>query len=143
MDETIRIIRAVQTAMMCPSQWDLWDVENNYYYARYRRGCGELRQYQTENWVGAPWKENIDETQPGWGIAGNSEFIRTVAEFRTGDEWDGFITLEDFAAETGIILDPQVYQIGYGDHMRDELIKDGMTMFLEMGGNEPDQNEVP
>jgi hypothetical protein len=128
--------------MMCPSQWNLWDAENNYYYARYRHGCGELRQYQTADWVDAPSRE-VDQTEPGWGIRENAEYIRTVTEFYTGDEWDGFITLEDFAAQTGIILDPQIYQTGFGDHLRDELIKDGMMLFLEMGGNEPDQNEVP
>lgn len=135
-DQPIRIVRAVQTAMMCPSQWDLWDVDGNYYYARYRQGCGELRQYQTENWVDAPWKENVDETQPGWGLRGNTEYIRTVADFYTGDQWDGFISLEDFAVRTGIILDPQIYETGYWDHLRDELIKDGMVLFLEMGDDD-------
>jgi hypothetical protein len=121
--------------MMLPAQWDLWDTNDNYYYARYRHGCGELRQYQTENWVDAPRKE-VDKTQPGWGIRENAEYIRTIAIFETDDEWDGFITLEDFAVKTGIILDPQIYQTGYGDHVRDELIKGGMMMFLEMGDDD-------
>jgi hypothetical protein len=142
MGESIRIVRAVQTAMMCPSQWDLWDADDNYYYARYRHGCGELRQYQDEDWGDAPYVENPDDREPGWGLRMNPSYIRTVTEFYTGDEWDGFITLEDFAGRTGIILDPQIYETGYGDHVRDELIKDGMVMFLEMGGDEPDQNEV-
>lgn len=133
MSEVIRIVRAVQTAMACPSQWDLWDADGNYYYARYRNGCGELRQYQTEDWVDAPFKENVDETEPGWGIRANSEYIRTVATFRNDDEWDGFITLEEFARKTGLELTPNLYETGYGDHLRDELIKDGMTIFLEMG----------
>jgi hypothetical protein len=135
MGETIRIIRAVQTAMMCPSQWDLFDTDDNYYYARYRHGCGELRQYEDEDWVDAGWKENIDETQPGWGIWGNIKYIRTVATFQNDDPWGGFITLEDFAGETGIILDSDIYETGFGDHVRDELIKDGMTIFLEMGND--------
>jgi hypothetical protein len=131
-DQPIRIVRAVQTAMACPSQWDLWDADDNYYYARYRHGCGELRQYQSENWVGAEWKQNIDETEPGWGFKANVEYIRTVAEFQTEDEWDGFISLEEFAVKTGIEIAPDAYTTGFGEHLRDELIKDGMTMFLEI-----------
>jgi hypothetical protein len=142
MGDPIRIIRAVQTAMMLPSQWDLWDTNDNYYYARFEEGHGTLRQYQDDDWVGAPWKTDIDETQPGWAAAANTKFICTVATFDT-DEWDMFIPLQDFAVLIGIELTPDCYSIGVGDHLRDELIKNGMVMFLEMGGNEPDQNEVP
>src|ERR1700685_2747894 len=131
MGEPIRIVRAVQTAMMLPTQWDLWDTDDNYYYARFEEGHGTLRQYQDDDWVGAPWKK-VDETQPGWGITANTKFICTVATFDT-DEWDMFIPLQDFAALSGIELDPQVYEAGFGDHVRDELIKDGMMLFLESG----------
>ena len=30
--------RIVQTCNACPSQWDAWDTEGNYYYIRYRWG---------------------------------------------------------------------------------------------------------
>jgi hypothetical protein len=128
MSETIRIVRAVQTAMGCPSQWDLWDTDDNYYYARYRHGCGELRRYKTENW----W--NASRSADG----GNSEYLGTVASFQNDDQWDGFISLDEFAVRTGIELDPGIYEIGYGDHVRDELIKGGMVMFLEIGDNDTD-----
>jgi hypothetical protein len=143
MGEAIRITRAVQTSIACPSQWDLWTSDGSYFYARYRHGCGELHQYEDENWVGAGWRENIDETRPGWGIRGNVKHIRKVAEFQTEDEWDGFISLEEFAVKTGIEIAPDAYTIGFGEHLRDELIKEGMTMFLEMGDDEPDPRQEP
>lgn len=27
-----------RTCIACPSQWDAWDAEGNYYYIRYRHG---------------------------------------------------------------------------------------------------------
>ena len=47
----IKIVELKQTCVACPSQWDAWDDEDNYYYIRYRWGhltitihevCGEL-----------------------------------------------------------------------------------------------------
>lgn len=115
------LVRTVQTCMACPSQWDAWDAEGNYYYLRYRHGCGEIRQYKTENWV------ESDE----------NELIRVVADFEYGDPLDGSIELDEFARLAGIELAPDetLYQTGYGDHLRDELIKDGLTFFLEGTGN--------
>ncbi len=34
----VTITRLVQTCEACPSQWDGWDAEGNYYYFRYRHG---------------------------------------------------------------------------------------------------------
>jgi hypothetical protein len=32
----IKIVKVDQTCGACPSQWDMWDAEDNYYYVRYR-----------------------------------------------------------------------------------------------------------
>jgi hypothetical protein len=129
----VRIVRAVQTSIACPSQWDLWDADGNYYYARFRHGCGEVRQYADENWVGAPQKpdDEIDKAVPGWGIYSNTAYIRTVATFEVEDEWAGEISLGKLAEKTGLELDPQAYSINYGQHLRDELIKSGLVSLIE------------
>jgi hypothetical protein len=115
----VKLVRAVQTSMACPSQWDAWDAEGNYYYLRFRHGYGQIRQYKTEDWV------DSDE----------DELIGVVGEFEHGDPLDGSIELDEFATLAGIELDPAIYAVDYGTHLRDELIKDGLTVFLEGTGN--------
>jgi hypothetical protein len=116
----MKIVKAIQTSAACPSQWDTWDEGGNYYYLRYRHGCGEMRQYKSENWVGAPWKEDEDSTQDGWGIRANTEYIRTVATFEHGDPLEGFITLTEFCQFAGVELDLTDYK-NYGEHLTDEM----------------------
>jgi len=111
----ITITRAVQTCMACPSQWNLWSDNGDYYYARYRHGCGELRQYKTEHWY------HKDE----------DEFIADIAEFYHGDPLDGMISLEEFAQLAGITIAPDAMITGYGDHLRDEMITSGFTGLLD------------
>lgn len=106
----ITLVRATQTAMACPSQWDAWDADGNYYYLRYRHGYGEVRRYQTEDWVAA------DEDQ----------FIETVVTFQYGHPFDGEISLQDFADLAGITLSPELLETGFGEHLRDELILRGV-----------------
>jgi hypothetical protein len=120
------LTRAVQTAVACPSQWDAWDADGNYYYLRFRHGCGEMRQYKSENWVDAPWIE-ADKTRPGWGIRANAEYIRTVATFEHGDPLDGDISLVDFARLAGVKLHPDIYRTTYGQHLKDGLIMEGIN----------------
>jgi len=107
----ITLVRAVQTAIACPSQWDAWDEQDNYYYLRFRHGYGTVTRYKTENWVGS------DE----------DEFIARVAEFEYGaDDNLGDITLEDFAMQAGIELAPGLHETSYGHHLADQLIMEGV-----------------
>lgn len=124
----ITIVRAVQTSLACPAQWDLWDADGNYYYARFRSGYGSLTQYQDENWTEAPWKpdEEIDKTVPGWGRRANTAFIADIAGFEHGDDLAGSISLEGFAELAGITLAPECWREGFGDYVRDQLIADGI-----------------
>jgi hypothetical protein len=109
--EPVVIVRAVQTAMACLSQWDAWDAEGNYYYLRYCSAHGEVRQYETPDWY------QVDEDQ----------LIRTVASFGYGGHpLDGDIDLVTFAREAGIRLAPELMEEGFGDHLRDELILRGV-----------------
>jgi hypothetical protein len=117
----ITLVKAVQTAIACPSQWDAWDGDGNYYYLRYRYGYGEMCQYQSENWVDAPWRDDIDKSVPGWGRLANVEYIRTVAEFEHGDPLDGSISLEEFTRLAGVTLSPQIVTEGFGTHVENKL----------------------
>lgn len=132
--------------MACPSQWDAWDTKGNYYYLRYRHGYGEVRQYKTANWVDAPWKENVDETEPGWSIRANTEYIRTVTEFQHGDPLDGWIELPEFCQLAGIELAENLMNTNFGDYLRDALIMEGVIGLADPGtelaeNHDPDQDE--
>lgn len=137
---TIKIVRAVQTAMACPSQWDLWDDQGNYYYARYRHGCGDVRQYKSEHWTNAPQRElSEEEKTPGWFWRANEEYIGYVAGFDTDDPWDGMMDLPEFCQRAGLELSDDLMHTNYGEHLRDKLVTEhGMTFLLENNeeGNE-------
>lgn len=107
----ITIVRAVQTSIACPAQWDLWDADGNYYYARYRNGCGSLRQYEDENWVEA---------------AGDT-LVARIASFEYGDELAGDISLNEFARLAGIEIAPEATRAGFGEHVRSQLEAEGIV----------------
>lgn len=90
----ITIVKAIQTCEICPSQWDLWDENGQYYYARYRSGRGTLCRHKSPEW---------------WDIPGDHETHfdpgHNVAEFNLGDKLDGYIELFDFAVNAHFILD--------------------------------------
>ena len=91
-------------------------------------------QFKTVNWLDASYPEG-EAVNFGNVYTMNPEFIRTVAEFEHGDPLDGSIELDEFATLAGIDLAPDIYAVDYGTHLRDELIKDGLTVFLEGTGN--------
>lgn len=64
----IKVTKIVQTCSACPSQWDMWDEKENYYYIRYR--WGQLR---------------VDSPH------GNTIFRKTLDE----SGWDGVLSTED------------------------------------------------
>ena len=54
MSEVI-IVRAVRTCTACPSQWDAWDLDGNYWYLRYRSGRGTATRQpdpDVDTWTG-------------------------------------------------------------------------------------------
>lgn len=106
----LTLTRVVQTAMACPSQWDAWDAEGNYYYLRYRYGHGQVKQYKTADWTGAH----------------EEQLVRVVASFYFGHPLDGVISLADFARLAGITIAEDAMVTGLGDYWRDELILGGV-----------------
>jgi hypothetical protein len=56
----IILVRAVQTCIAAPCQWDAWDVNGRYYYLHFRGGIG---------WIGHSYDKNeaIDSFEDnGW-----------------------------------------------------------------------------
>jgi len=120
----ITIVRVIQTCQACPSQWDAWDADGNYYYLRYRSGYGTVTQYKTENWLDAPWVDGVDESQPGWALRANSEFIANIASFEYGDPLDGSMSLEDFARHAGLGLSPDIQRTAFWRHTKNQLTEE-------------------
>lgn len=89
-------------------------------------------QFKTENWLDRDTPEGVTFVNV---YTSNPEYVRHVAEFEHGDPLDGSIELDEFATLAGVELDPSIYQVNYGQHLRDELVKDGLTVFLEGTGN--------
>ncbi len=71
------ITRIEQTCVACPSQWDMWDDNNLYYYVRYR--WGELSV-----------------------ICNN---VETVYRKQIGDNLDGTMSTEDMKRHLHKIFD--------------------------------------
>lgn len=89
---TIKIARVIQTGWACPSQWDAWDTrdkDHDYYYLRFRHGCGSVTRYPADD------------------VSTGRETL--VAEFFTDDPLDGVISLKEFAERAGIELAPEIY----------------------------------
>lgn len=75
---TIELVRIEQTCMACPSQWDAYDAEGNYYYIRYR-----------------------------WGflsVTKGDVLGERVFEAAIGDGLDGFMTTEEMLKHTGMTM---------------------------------------
>ena len=79
------IVRAVQTCIASPSQWDAWTDTGQYLYLRYRFGTGTV--------------EVRDDPDSSTWARRNPEI-----EFTNEDPLDGSITLEEFADHAGLTL---------------------------------------
>lgn len=76
-----------QTSAACPSQWDAWDVEGNYYYIRYRWGILTVDKAASQDeWTARTW------------------FSGVIFDKDVGDDLDGFMTLSDMLGHTGLEL---------------------------------------
>lgn len=85
--ELITLVRAVQTCAACPSQWDAWDADGQYYYLRYRYGHGTVET--------APSPKAYED--PAYDAD-------LVAEFQHGHPLEGEIGLDEFARRAGLTL---------------------------------------
>jgi hypothetical protein len=121
---TIRIVRAVQTSVACPAQWDAWDDAGNYYYLRYRHGHGSVRRYATPGW---------------WSDFAADQLIGTVAEFDFGDPLDGSVSLAEFAVLAGVALADDLDETPFGRHVPGELAAstDDLVLRAVLEGQDP------
>jgi hypothetical protein len=83
------IMKAVQTCVACPSQWDAWDQDGNYWYLRYRHGRGTA------------------ERQPGPGWQTWDLHEADISFEGQDDDDDGCISLERFCELAGLPIDPE------------------------------------
>ncbi len=81
----VLIVKAVQTCIACPSQWDAWDLDGNYWYLRYRHGRGTA------------------ERQPGPDISTWRDDPPAMA-FKCGDHLSGSMELGEFCERAGLNL---------------------------------------
>lgn len=89
------LVKIVQTCQSCPSQWDAWDSEGNYWYLRYRHSVGTAERQRSsdiDEWVNKPPELSFD-TDRG--------------------RYDGTITLEEFCQLAGLGLDGPEQKISY------------------------------
>ena len=71
------IVKIKQTCYACPSQWDMWTKEGDYYYVRYRYGWLSLDKV-----VGSTWTELYAEEKGGeWdGIMDTDEMMKHLSD---------------------------------------------------------------
>lgn len=82
------LVRVVQTCWGCPSQWNAWDADGQYYYLRYRSGRGTIETAASE-------EDYLDRETPPPVL---------VANFNHGCGFDSDISLEEFLQRAGIRL---------------------------------------
>lgn len=82
------LTRVVQTCWGCPSQWNAWDADGQYYYLRYRSGRGTVETAASE-------EDYLDPETPPPVL---------VANFNHGVPFDSDICLEEFLQRAGMRL---------------------------------------
>jgi hypothetical protein len=120
----VRLVRATQTSVACPSQWDAYDEDGNYWYLRYRHGLGAAYRFLGPDWE--YYSQAIDEYR-----------------FAHGHDLDGYITLEEFALRAGFGLASELREVGFTQYMANELDRRGApTEIIEaLGLPEPREND--
>lgn len=81
------IVRAEQTCVACPSQWNAWTADGQYLYLRYRSGIGTADAY--DNPDSDTWPQPPDGR---------------IARFDTEDRHDAEIDLDEFCERAGLEL---------------------------------------
>lgn len=91
-------VRVVRTCIACPSQWDAWNAQGDYYYLRYRHGRGTVEQ--------APGPDPAT-----W----NPSNLIMVDQFTEGNRLSGSMDLDEFLRYTAYSLAPDAEVIGEED----------------------------
>lgn len=108
----MRLVSATQTSFACPSQWDAFDEDGNYWYLRYRYGTGEARCYgKTKSFDELSDEQWRNPTQ--------------VLSFAHGHLLDGSITLDEFALRAGIGLTSELRETSFNQYLANQLAEKG------------------
>lgn len=94
----MKIVKAHQTCYACPSQWDAWDEEGNYWYLRFRHGYGTAED-----------------------CGGTAQFFFDA----DSNGLDGVIDLQNFCNRAGIELAPDVVETSVYDYWPYTDVKEG------------------
>lgn len=81
----------VQTCRACPSQWDAWDQDGQYYYLRYRYGRGIIEKAADDSDQALMAAELVVNFQYGGRLEGEitlDEFLRQATQALQGDTDD-------------------------------------------------------
>jgi hypothetical protein len=108
-DDRIVIVKAVQTSLGCPSQWNAWDLDGRYYYLRYRHGHGSVHTFTSEDY--RTWTEE--------------EWFNPLVQFDGDDPFDGTIEFDEFCDRAGLTLAPMIEYTCFGRHYNG-LVEDVM-----------------
>lgn len=135
------LVKAVHTSFACPSQWDAWDADGQYYYLRYRHGHGTMNRYDNPEWsydditdpellalrtAADAAKPSVDRDafEAAWDAYwARFKTLYQVASFAFGDELDGVISLGAFCEKAGVGLSPDLEEVSYGEYFKAELRK--------------------
>lgn len=76
------LTKVVETCGACPSQWDAWDLDGNYWYLRYRSAHGSAQRFpgpDTSTWNMDPPNisfDTLDDHNPLHGVMSLAEFCQ-------------------------------------------------------------------
>ena len=90
MSEVI-LVKVHETCGACPSQWDAWDLDGNYWYLRYRHSRGTAERQPSPDTGTWSWERN--------------QLPNISFEAQEGDS-DGVMDLETFCQRAGLNLHP-------------------------------------
>ena len=88
----VTLMRAVQTSMGCPSQWNAWDMNGQFYYLRYRRAHGTVHMF-------------ADEDYRNWDM---EEWQNPLVRFGHGHPMDGVISFDKFCRLAKLTIAPMI-----------------------------------
>lgn len=106
--EPVVLVRAVQTCIVCPSQWDAWDAEGRYFYLRHRHGRGSVDHF-------------TDPDPDTWASTAGDGPLGQVARFHQelvyGGDGDDMGELRSFCELAGIQLAPDFQLTTFEGHI--------------------------
>jgi hypothetical protein len=112
-DREIVLVRAVQTCVAFPSQWNAWDADGQYYYLRHRAGRGSVDAFDSPDYT-------------RWGGDPLGKIAAFVGELPGDDFTAARNDLEAFCEMAGIILAQDAEIVSYREYYKAEVKRYGL-----------------